>query len=64
MFDKPKPFRGPPGSETTYEVRYRSGRKPFPDRAAADAFAAEQRSTPEGWAEVSQVIKIVVDKRR
>jgi len=63
LFEKPKPFKGPPGSEETFEVRYSKGRKPFTTRTAADAFAVEQRALPDGWAEVSQVIKIVVDKR-
>jgi hypothetical protein len=63
MFIKPKPFKAPPGSVETFEVRYRQGRKPFATRAEADSFAKEQRAEAEGWAEISRVIKIVVDKR-
>lgn len=63
MFIKAKPFAGPPGSETDYEVRFPKGRKPFKSRTDADAFAKEQRALPDGWAEVTQCIRIVVDKR-
>lgn len=57
------PIKVPPGADQSFEVRYSKGRKPFADRKAADAFAAEQRALSDGWAEVSHVIKIVVDKR-
>ncbi len=62
MFIRP-PFKAPPGSVESFEVRYSKGRKPFGSRKDADAFAKEQRAETEGWAEVSQVIKIVVDPR-
>lgn len=63
MFIKPKPFQGPPGSTVSYEVRYAKGRKPFATRAEADAFAQDQRAAEDGWAEVAQIIRIVVDAR-
>lgn len=63
MFEKPKPFKGPPGSTTTYEVRYSKGRKPFPSRAEADEFARAERTTG-GWASIDQLIRIEVEKRK
>lgn len=59
-----EPFKVPPGAESSFEVRYAKGRKPFATRAESDVFAAEQRALPNGWAEISQVIRIVVEKRR
>jgi hypothetical protein len=62
VFIKP-PFKAPPGAEETFEVRYSKGRKPFATRKDADQFAKDQRALADGWAEVSQVIKIVVDRK-
>jgi hypothetical protein len=62
VFIKP-PFKAPPGSSESFEVRYSKGRKPFATRSEADQFAKDQRALPDGWAEVSQVIKIVVDAK-
>ncbi len=58
-----EPFKAPPGSKTTYEVKYPKGRKPFPTQREADAFAAEQRAAEGGWAEVNMIVAICVSAR-
>lgn len=64
MFIKPRPFRGPPGSIENFEVRGPKGLKPFPTRVAAESYAKELRDLPNGWAEIAQVVRIIVEKRR
>lgn len=56
-----EPFKAPPGSKTTYEVKYPKGRKPFDDAIAAHLFAAEERAN--GWAEVNMIVSINVSPR-
>jgi hypothetical protein len=59
-----EPFKAPPGSRTSYEVRYPKGRKPFTKLSEATLFAAEQREGVEGgWAEVNMIVSITVQPR-
>ena len=58
-----EPFVAPPGSTTTYEVRYPKGRKPFPNVSEANGFAWEQRETDGGWAEINMIVSINVSPR-
>lgn len=57
------PFRAPPGSKTTYEVKYPKGRKPFPTEPEANAFAKAERAADGGWAEVNMIVSINVSPR-
>lgn len=63
MFVNKQPFKAPPGSTTSWEVRFPKGRKPFKVEQEARAFVAEQRALPDGWAELSRVISIVEDRK-
>lgn len=56
------PFKAPPGSVTSYEVRYVKGRKPFATQAEAVSFATEQRAEG-GWASINQIVSIEVEAR-
>lgn len=62
MFIRP-PFKAPPGSTTSWDVKFPKGRKPFKNQIEANAFAAEQRAMPEGWAEISMVVSMVVSPK-
>ena len=62
MFQKPK-VTWPAGSVQSYEVRYSKGRKPFEKLSDAQAFAATERENG-GWAEIAQLGRLVVEKRR
>lgn len=58
------------GPEVAFQVRYQGGRKQF-DRLegtdptkSARAFAAEQRTKPNGWAEIARVTTEIVERKR
>lgn len=57
------PFKAPPGSTTSYEVRYNKGRKPLPTLSEATAFAKDQRAAEGGWAEINMIVSINVEPR-
>lgn len=60
--NKPK-MELPKGAKESYAVRYQGGRKVFDDFTSAAKFAQEQKGLPKGWAEVIQVVEIVVRPR-
>jgi hypothetical protein len=57
-----EPFRAPPGSVTTYEVKYPKGRKPFATLTEAQGFAELVRDDG-GWAEINMIVSINVEPR-
>jgi poly(3-hydroxybutyrate) depolymerase len=57
-----EPFVAPPGSTTSFEVRYSKGRKPFGTRQEAAVFANAERAE-ERWAEVNMIVSINVEPR-
>ena len=58
-----EPFKAPPGSTTTYEVKYNKGRKPFELKSDATNFARACRGETNGWAEVNMIVSINVETR-
>lgn len=62
MFIQP-PFKAPSTAEVSFDVRSSTGRKPFKSLKDAQAAAAEVRATPNGWAEIAQVVRLVIEAR-
>jgi len=58
------------GPEVSYQVRYQGGRKQFERLEGKDpsvharAFAEEQRSKKDGWAQIERVTTEIVERRR
>ncbi len=58
------------GPEVTYQVRYQGGRKQFDKLNGTDpsvharAFAAEQRTKANGWAEITRVTTEMIERKQ